>query len=74
MRSSPKRCPAWHCKIGRYFSDELWRAVKVRSEYGSVLKQVQEAKRRKEDELLNLPKNVANGPGPAPPTAAPPSG
>uniref|UniRef100_F1L344 Pleiotropic regulator 1 n=1 Tax=Ascaris suum TaxID=6253 RepID=F1L344_ASCSU len=54
-------------------ADELWRAVKVRTEYGSVLKQVQEAKRRKEDELLNLPKNMTNGPGPAPPTAAPPS-
>ncbi|VDM39478.1 unnamed protein product [Toxocara canis] len=52
-------------------ADELWRSTKVRSEYGSVLKQVQDAKRRREEELLNLPKNASNGIVLAPPVPVP---
>uniref|UniRef100_A0A0R3RWJ2 Pleiotropic regulator 1 n=1 Tax=Elaeophora elaphi TaxID=1147741 RepID=A0A0R3RWJ2_9BILA len=41
-------------------ADDLWRAVKLKSEYGSVMKEVSEAKRKKEEELLKLPMNPAN--------------
>lgn len=41
------------------FSDKLWRAVKLRTEYGSVMKEVEEAKRRKQEELIKLPTNVS---------------
>lgn len=34
--------------------------MKLGSEYGSVLKEVNEAKRKKEEELLKLPKNPTN--------------
>ncbi|VDK21645.1 unnamed protein product [Anisakis simplex] len=42
-------------------ADELWRSVKVKCEFGDVLNHVQDEKRRKEDEILNLPKNETNG-------------
>lgn len=42
------------------FSDKLWQGVKLRSEYGSVMKEVSEAKRKKEEELLKLPVNSTN--------------
>lgn len=38
-----------------FYSDKLWRSVKVRCEYGDVVKSVEEAKRRKEAEALKLP-------------------
>ncbi|MCP9262095.1 putative Pre-mRNA splicing protein [Dirofilaria immitis] len=42
-----------------FFCDDLWRAVKLKSEYGSVLQEVSEAKKKKEEELLKLPINPA---------------
>ncbi|VDK37414.1 unnamed protein product [Gongylonema pulchrum] len=53
-------------------ADNLWRAVKLRSEYGDVLKEVNEAKRKKEEELLKLPSKTAiNVPSSAGDNAAP---
>ncbi|VDN02585.1 unnamed protein product [Thelazia callipaeda] len=36
-------------------ADDLWRSVKLKSEYGSVMEEVSEVKKKKEEELLKLP-------------------
>lgn len=41
---------------------QLWKGVKTKTEYSAVLKHVEEAKRKKEDEMLKLPKNAPSGP------------
>lgn len=39
------------------FRDKIWRAAKIKSDYGHVMNATKEAKRKKEQEVLKLPQN-----------------
>ncbi|VDK84764.1 unnamed protein product, partial [Onchocerca ochengi] len=41
-------------------TDNLWQTIKLKSEYGDVMKKVNEEKKKKKEELLKLPINPAN--------------
>jgi hypothetical protein len=49
------------CDHSPHFSEKIWRNTKIRSRFSHVIKAVEEAKKRKTDKLLRLPKSNREG-------------
>jgi len=44
-----------------YFREKIWRSTKIRSDFTHVIKAVEDAKQRRAEEMLNLPKSNQDG-------------